>query len=56
MLSYCIKCRRNAENVKPKVFKTKNKRLVTQSKCTVCGIKKSRFTNEQEAKELLSTG
>ena len=25
-----------------------------QSKCEVCGIKKSRFVREQEAKELLS--
>ena len=25
-----------------------------QSKCSVCGIKKSRFTKEQEAKGLLS--
>ena len=26
-----------------------------QSKCIVCGIKKSRFVNEQEAKTLLSS-
>ena len=26
-----------------------------QSKCSVCGIKKSRFVKEQEAKALLST-
>ena len=26
-----------------------------QSKCAVCGIKKSRFVNEQEAKGLLSS-
>ena len=25
-----------------------------QSKCSVCGIKKSRFVKEQEAKDLLS--
>ena len=33
---------------------TKNNRLVMQSKCSVCRIKKSRFMKEQEAKGLLS--
>ena len=33
---------------------TKNNRLIMQSKCSVCGIKKSRFVKEQEAKGLLS--
>ena len=31
-----------------------NNRLIMQSKCSVCGIKKSRFVKEQEAKALLS--
>ena len=31
---------------------TKNNRLVMQSKCSVCGMKKSRFVKEQEAKSL----
>ena len=35
-------------------FRTKNRRLIMQSKCPVCGIKKSRFVKEQEAKGLLS--
>ena len=54
MLTYCLKCRKNTENLNPKVFKTKNGRLIVQSKCTECGIKKSRFVKEQEAKGLLS--
>ena len=33
---------------------TKNNRLIMQSKCSVCRIKKSRFVKEQEAKNLLS--
>ena len=37
-----------------KIFKTKNNRLIMQSKCPVCGIKKSRFGKEQEARGLLS--
>ena len=54
MLTYCVKCRKNTENLNPKVFKTKNGRLIVQSKCTECGIKKSRFVREQEGKCLLS--
>ena len=54
MKSYCVKCRKNTENVNPKIFKTKNGRLLMQSKRTDCGIKKSRFVKEQEAKGLLS--
>ena len=54
MLTYCVKCRKNTENSNSKIFKTKNNRLIMQSKCPVCGIKKSRFVKEQEAKGLLS--
>ena len=49
-----MKCRKNTENLNSKIFKTKNNRLIMQSKCPVCGIKKSRFVKEQEAKGLLS--
>ena len=55
METYCVKCRKDTENVDPKMFRTKHNRLVMQSKCSVCGIKKSRFVKEQEAKGLLST-
>ena len=54
MLTYCVKCRKSTENLNSKTFKTKNNRLIMQSKCPVCGIKKSRFVKEQEAKGLLS--
>ena len=36
------------------MVRTKNNKLVMQSKCSVCGTKKSRFVKEQEAKGLLS--
>ena len=52
--TYCVKCRKVTENIDPKMVRTKNKRLVMQSKCSVCGIKKSKFVKEQEAKGLLS--
>ena len=54
MNTYCLKCKKNTENVNSKIFKTKNDRLIMQSKCAVCGIKKSRFVKKQEAKGLLS--
>ena len=54
MKTYCVKCRKNTENLNSKIFKTKNGRLLMQSKCTDCGIKKSRFVKEQEEKGLLS--
>ena len=55
MKTYCVKCRRDTENIDPKMVRTKNNRLIMQAKCPVCGIKKSRFVKEQEAKGLLST-
>ena len=54
MNTYCVKCKKDTENIDPKMFRTKNNRLIMQSECSVCGIKKSRFVKEQEAKGLLS--
>ena len=54
MKTYCVKCRKNTEYLDSKIFKTKKNRLIMQSKCPVCRIKKSRFVKEQEAKGLLS--
>ena len=53
MKAYCVKCKKYTENIDPKIIRTKNSRLVMQSKCSVCGIKTSRFVKEQEAKGLL---
>ena len=49
-----MKCRKDTENIDTKMVRTKNNRLIMQSKCSVCGIKKSRFVKKQEAKVLLS--
>ena len=54
MLTYCMKCTKNTENLNSKILKTKNGRLIIQSKCPLCGIKKSRFVKEQKARDLLS--
>ena len=54
MKSYCLKCRKNTENINPKVLKTSNNRIMLLSKCAICSSKKSRFIKNQEAKGLLS--
>ena len=54
MNNYCVKCRKDTEHIDLKIVRTKNNRLVMQSKCSFCGIKKSRFVKEQEVKGLLS--
>ena len=54
MNTYCVKCKNDTENIDPKIVRTKHNRLAMQSKCSVCGIKKSRFLKQQEAKGLWS--
>ena len=54
MESYCLKCRKNTENINPEVLSTSNGRVMILSKCAICGSKKSRFIKDQEAKGLLS--
>ena len=54
MKSYCLKCRKNTENINPRVSKTSNGRTMVLSKCAICDSKKSRFIKKQEAKGLLS--
>ena len=33
MKAYCVKCRKDTGNIDPKMVRTKNNRLVRQSKC-----------------------
>ena len=54
MESYCLKCRKNTENIDLKVSASSNGRLMILSKCAICGSKKSRFFKNREAKGLLS--
>ena len=54
MKTYCVKCRKDTNNINPKIFKTKNNKLLMQSTCSDCKNKKSRFVKEQDAKGLLS--
>ena len=43
MTSYCLDCKKDTENINPRV-----------SKCAICASKKSRFVNNQVTKGLLS--
>ena len=54
MKSYCSKCKKNTENINPKVSKTSNGRTMLLSNFAICNSKKSRFIKNQEAKGLLS--
>ena len=55
MKSYCLKCRKNIENINPRVLKPSNGKTTLLSKCAVCGSKKSRFIKNQKAKRILSS-
>ena len=53
MKSYCLKYRKDTENINPRVSNKSNGRTMILSKCTICVSKKSRFIKNQEAKGLL---
>ena len=54
MKSHCLKCRKDTENMYPKVSNTSNDKAMILSKCAICGSKKLRFVKNQEAIGLLS--
>ena len=54
MRSYWLKCRKDTDNINPRVSGTSNGKAMILSKCAICGNKKSRFIKNQEAKGLLS--
>ena len=54
MKSYCLKCRKNTENINPRVSKTSNGRTMVLPKCAICDSKNSKFIKNQETKGLLS--
>ena len=53
MLTYCLNCKRNTKNIRAKMIKTKNCRLMLLSKCAASGSKNSKFVKKQEAEGLL---
>ena len=54
MKTYCVKCKKDTNNINPKIFITKNNKLLIQSRCSDCKNKNSQFVKEQDAKGLLS--
>ena len=50
MLSYCLKCKENTENIKPDVLKANDGKIILISKCAICGSKKSRFLKKTRRK------
>ena len=55
MSPYCLKCKKNTENINPRVSKTSNGKTMLLSKCAIYGSIKSRFIKKQEATETLSS-
>ena len=49
-----MKCKKDTDNIDPRVVRIKNNKLRMQSTCSDCKNKKSRFVKEQDAKGLLS--
>ena len=54
MKSYCLKCKKDTENINSRVLNTSNGRTMILSNCAKCGRKKSRFIKNQETKGLLN--
>ena len=54
MKTYCLKCKKDTDNIDPRVVRTKNIKWLMQSVCINCKNKKSWFVKEQDAKGLLS--
>ena len=42
MKSYCLNCRKDTENINPRVLNTGNGKTMLLSKCAICSSKKSR--------------
>ena len=51
MLKYCLKCKKDTDNVNLKVIQRKNRRTMLLSKSAICGNKKSRFKKNKKQKD-----
>ena len=56
LLSHCLKCRRNTENINPKSSGTSNGKTMTLSNCAVCSSKKSRFIKKKQQQQQQANG
>ena len=55
MSSYCLKCKKDTENINPRVSKISNSKTMLLSKFASCSSKKSRFIKKQEANRIKSS-
>ena len=46
MNTYCLSCKKDMRNIDLKVIKTKNKRKMMLSRCSICNNKKSTFVSQ----------
>ena len=49
MKSYCLKWKKDIENINSRVSNSRNGKTILLSKCAICSAKKSRFIKKQEA-------
>ena len=48
MKSYCLKCRKDTENINSSVSKTSNNTTMILSKCAECGSKKLKIKKQKD--------
>ena len=44
-ITFCLSCKKSTRNIKPRIVKTKNNRVMS-SKCSICNNKKSTFISQ----------
>ena len=54
IILFKVQKKKKTENIDINISSTSNGRAMMLSKCAICGIKKSRFIKQQDAKGLLS--
>ena len=53
MKSYCLKCKKDTENINPRVSNTRNGKTMLSSKYAKCGGKKSRFIKNEGSEMII---
>ena len=43
MLSYCLKCGKNTENINPKISRTRNGKTMILLNCAICAVKNQNY-------------
>ena len=51
MKSYCLKSKKDTENISPRVSNTSNGRITILSKCAICGSKNQNLLKIKKQKE-----